>query len=370
MASKVYFARARSESVETSLLNMTGKLFRKAGFDNIMEEDDLVAIKLHFGEKGNTKFIRPIYARQIVEQVKRMKAKPFLVDANTLYRGTRKNAVDHLNTAIGNGFSYATVGAPLIIADGLRGKSFSEVRIDKKHIKSAKISNEIYHSDALIAMTHFKGHGGTGMAGVIKNLGMGGASPSGKQVQHADVLPSVNQDVCIGCAKCRKWCPAEAITIENKKSFIHSERCIGCMECVTVCPTGAISVIWEESTKNLQEKMVEYFYAALQNKRDKVGFFSFIMDVTPDCDCCGWSDVSIVPDVGILASKDPVAIEQASLDLLNAQEGLKGTALKNALAPGKDKFKDLYPAVAHCSLQIDYAEELGLGSKSYSLVEI
>lgn len=369
MKSKVYFAKARAQSGESSLLNKTSKLFKEAGFDKIMKEDDLVAIKLHFGEKGNTRFIRPIYVRQIVKQIKKTKAKPFVTDANTLYRGTRKNAVDHLNTAIANGFCYATIGAPIIIADGLKGKSFKEVRIDKKHIKSAKISNEIYYADAIIAMTHFKGHEGTGLAGSMKNLGMGTASPAGKQVQHAGVLPSVNKSACIGCAKCKKWCPAEAITIENKKSSIHSEKCIGCMECVTVCPTGAISIMWDESTMNLQEKMVEYVYAVLENKQDKAGFFSFVMDVTPDCDCCNWSDVSIVPDVGILASRDPVAIEQASLDLVNAQEGLKGTALKNAFSSGKDKFRALQPAVQGC-LQIDYAEGLGLGSKSYSLVEI
>ncbi len=258
MKSKVYFAGARAQSRETSLLNKIGKLFKEAGFDKIMRRDDLVAIKLHFGERGNTRFIGPIYVRQIVEQVKGMKAEPFLTDANTLYRGKRKNAVDHLNTAISNGFSYATIGAPIIIADGLKGKSFTEVKIDKKHIKSAKISNEIHYADALIAVTHFKAHGGTGMAGLMKNLGMGAASPAGKQMMHANVLPFVNRNVCIGCAKCRKWCPAEAITIEKKKSFIHPEKCIGCMECVTVCPTGAISIMWNEFTRNLQEKMVEY----------------------------------------------------------------------------------------------------------------
>jgi uncharacterized Fe-S center protein len=335
MRSKVYFAGARAQSRETSLVNKIGKLFKEAGFDKIMKGDDLVAIKLHFGERGNTRFIRPIYVRQIVEQVKRIKAKPFLTDANTLYRGKRKNAVDHLNTAISNGFSYATIGAPIIIADGLKGKSFSEVRIDKKHIKSAKISNEIYYADALIVVTHFKGHGGTGMAGSMKNIGMGAASPAGKQIMHANVLPSVNQSVCIGCARCKKWCPAEAITIENKKSFIHSEICIGCMECVTVCPTGAISIMWNESTRNLQEKMVEYVYAVLENKQDKAGFFSFIMDVTPDCDCTPWSDVSVVPDIGILASRDPVAIEQASLDLVNAQEGLKDRIKNNKMVNGE-----------------------------------
>lgn len=369
MKSKVYFAKTRAQSGETSLLNKTGKLFKEAGFDKILEGDDLVAIKLHFGELGNTRFIRPIYVRQIVEQVKKMKAKPFLTDANTLYRGKRKNAVDHLNTAISNGFSYATIGAPIIIADGLKGKSFTEVKIDKKHINSAKISNEIYYADTLIAVTHFKGHGATGIGGLMKNIGMGAASPAGKQIMHANVLPSVNRSLCIGCARCRKWCPAEAITIESKKSFIEAEKCIGCMECVTVCTTGAISVMWDESTRNLQEKMVEYVYAVLENKQDKAGFFNFIMDVTPDCDCCSWSDASIVSDVGILASRDPVAIEQASLDLVNAQEGLKDTALKSAFSSGRDKFRDLHPAI-EASLQIDYAEKLGLGSKSYSLVEI
>jgi len=186
---------------------------------------------------------------------------------------------------------------------------------------------------------------------------------------HANLLPSVNQDKCIGCGKCKKWCPADAITIDNKKSYINSNKCIGCMECVTVCPTGAISVMFGERGKKFPEKMAEYVYAVLKNKGGKVGFFSFLMDITPHCDCASWSDASIVPDVGILASKDPVAIEQASLDLINGQPGLKGTALKNSFAVGEDKFKDLFPNV-DTQLQIKYAEELGLGTREYDLIEI
>jgi len=369
MKSKVYFATMRAKTREDSLLNKVHKLFKRAGFEEIIEKDDLVAIKLHFGEPGNTGFIRPIYVKQIVEEVKKKEGKPFLTDANTLYRGKRKNAVDHLNTAISNGFSYATIGAPLIIADGLRGKSFTEVEINKKHIKKAKISNEIYYADALIALTHFKGHGGTGFGGTIKNIGMGVASPAGKQIMHANVLPSVNRNKCTGCGRCKKWCPAEAITIEDKKSFINSNKCIGCMECVTVCPTGAISIMWNESSKNLHEKMVEYTYAALKDKEGKAGFFTFLIDITPDCDCCPWSDASIVPDIGILASRDPVAIEQASLDLVNAQQGLKNTALKIAFRRGEDKFKDLFPTV-EAKWQINYAEKLNLGTKKYELIEV
>jgi len=216
MASEVYFASMRCNSRESSLLNKMNRLFKRTGFDRIIDEGDLVAIKLHFGEAGNTGFVRPIYVRQIVGEVKREGGKPFLTDANTLYRGSRKNAVDHLNTAISNGFSYATIGAPIIIADGLRGRSYTEVEIDKKHIKSAKISNEVYYADALIVVTHFKGHGGTGFGGTIKNVGMGIASPAGKQIMHANVLPSVNKDKCIGCGRCKRWCPADAITIEDK----------------------------------------------------------------------------------------------------------------------------------------------------------
>jgi len=369
MKSKVYFASVRAKTREESLLNKTHKLFKKAGFEDIIGKDDLVAIKLHLGEPGNTGFIRPIYVRQIIDAVKKREGKPFLTDANTLYRGKRKNAVDHLNTAISNGFSYATIGAPVIIADGLRGKSFTEVEINKKHIKSAKISNEIYYADTLIVLTHFKGHGGTGFGGTMKNVGMGIASPAGKQIMHANVLPSVNRNKCIGCGQCKKWCPVNAITIENKKSYINPDKCIGCMECVTVCPTGAIAIMWNESSKNLHEKIVEYVYAALKNKQKKVGFFSFLMNITPDCDCASWSDASIVPDIGILASKDPVAIEQASLDLVNAQQGLRGTALRSAFTPGKDKFKDLYPNV-DVRVQINYAQELGLGNKEYTLIKV
>lgn len=369
MASEVYFANTRANSRESSLLNKVNKLFKRTGFEEIIKENDLVAIKLHFGEAGNTGFIRPIYLRQIVDQVKRRGGKPFLTDTNTLYRGSRKNAVDHLNTAISNGFSYATLGVPIIIADGLRGKSFTEVKINKKHVKKAKISNEVYYADALIVVTHFKGHGGTGFGGTMKNVGMGIASSAGKQMMHANVLPSVNRDKCIGCGTCKRWCPVDAITIENKKSHIHSDKCIGCMECVTTCPTGAISIMWNESAKNLHEKIVEYVHASLKDKQGKVGFFSFLLNITPDCDCASWSDTNIVPDVGILASRDPVAIEQASLDLVNAQQGLKDTALKNSFAAGEDKFKGLYPTV-NARKQISYAEELRLGAREYNLIEV
>lgn len=367
MSADVFFTDMRTKRGQ-SLLEKFELLLERAGIKDIINTGDLTAVKLHFGEKGNTAFIRPQFLRRVVDKVKELGGKPFLTDANTLYVGSRANAVDHLNTAVENGFAYSVVGAPLIIADGLNGRDYVQVEINKKHFKDVKIASAAAHADALIAVTHFKGHEGTGFGGTLKNIGMGLGSRSGKQMMHSDVLPEVNREKCTGCARCTNWCPADAIYIMEQKANIPEDSCIGCGECTVTCPNMAIEINWKTTPDMIQEKIAEYTYGVLKNKHGKAIFVSFVTSVTPDCDCCGWSDAPIVGDIGILASMDPVALDQACVDLVNTHKGLENSRLGgNTVAD--DKFGMLHPGV-DWRVQLAHGEAIGLGTRAYNLIRL
>lgn len=373
MSSKVYFTDLSAKG-NRSLLDKLERLMERAGFSQLISPQELVAIKIHFGEKGNLAYIRPPYVRRVVEKVKEWGGKPFITDANTLYRGTRANAVDHLETALVNGFDYTVTGAPLIIADGLGGRDYVKVGIDGRHFKEVNIGSAAFHADAMIVMTHFKCHELTGIGGAIKNLGMGLASRSGKQQMHSDVQPRVKEEKCTGCAKCSEWCPVGAITMEErepgekKKSVINREVCYGCGECVVACLFDAIGISWKTTPQSTQEKMAEYALGAVKNKPGKVGYISFVMDISPECDCYGFNDVPITRDVGIFASHDPVALDIACAEAVNrlpAQEG----SLIEGLAGGEDKFKAVHPGI-EWKYQLIHGQEIGLGSMEYELVKV
>ncbi|MEA4848977.1 MAG: DUF362 domain-containing protein [Clostridiaceae bacterium] len=367
MKSKVYFAGVHSKGRQESLLSKLGKLFDMAGFGDMISPKDIVAIKLHFGEKGNTAYIRPTFARQIVDKVKEKGGKPFLTDSNTLYNGSRANGVDHYETAIYNGFAYAVVNAPIIIADGILSKNSVEVDINKKHFDKVKISKEIESVSKLIVLSHFKGHDTAGFGGAIKNLAMGCAPAAGKQQQHSSVRPKVSAK-CVGCGTCLKYCPAGAIVKEGDRALIGG-GCIGCGECIPMCPVRAISPQWDTEIPVFLERMAEYAYGAVRNKGDNVGYINVLMDITPNCDCVGFSGAYIVPDIGILASRDPVAIDAASYELVNEQMGNHNSNLKCNHEKGGDKFKGLYDNI-DATRQLSYGEEIGLGSREYELIKI
>lgn len=370
MKSIVYFASAHVEKPEKSLVVQTSNLFERVGGKRIIKKDDLVAIKLSFSELGNISFLRPIFIRQIVDKVKECGAKPFLTDSNTLYTGGRSNSVDHINTAIRNGFSYEVVGAPIIIADGLRGKGFVNIEINLKNFRVAKIGSEILHADDIVVASHIHGHGSTGMAGTFKNIGMGFASRSGKQAMHCqDEAPKVSKKSCVGCGECTVWCPVKAIRLKDRKASIDARICIRCGECTATCRHRAIAIRWHDASGNIQERIVEYAYAVLKDKMDKVIFYNFLIDICPGCLCMRHSDIPIVSDIGVLASLDPVALEQATFDLINRQQGIKSSRLKKNLARGRDKFRDIYPEVDSRRM-MKYAEEIGLGRRSYKLIRI
>ena len=251
------------------------RLFEAADFASCIHERDRTAIKLHFGEQGNDSYISPVYVRQVVEKIKAAGALPFVTDTNTLYLGSRSNAVDHITTAVHHGFDYAVVGAPVIIADGLCGKNVAHVAIDKKHFKTVTIAGDIMAADSMIVMTHFKGHEVAGFGGALKNLAMGCAPPQGKRAQH-QAKPFSIRDHCTGCGKCVEVCPKSAITLVGEKSSIDKNLCIGCFECMTVCPSHAIDIDWETEIPLFTERLIGTTYGAVLGKAGKVGYISFL----------------------------------------------------------------------------------------------
>jgi uncharacterized protein len=368
MKSPVYFASLRAFSDYESTTAKVQRLFDHAGFAGLIAPHDKTAIKLHFGEMGNDGFISPVYVRQVVEKVKACGALPFLTDTNTLYLGTRSNAVEHIGTAILHGFDYAVAGAPVIIADGLNGKNIRRVEIRKKHFAEVSVAGDIAAADSMIVLSHFKGHIASGFGGAIKNLGMGCAPREGKRAQH-NARPFTIPEKCTGCAACMKVCPEKAISVQKKKSAISQELCIGCFECMHACPDHAIDINWEMEVPQFIERLAEYAYGAVAGKEDKVGFMNFLIRITPDCDCAPYSDAPIVPDIGILASKDPVAIDAASFDLVNQQQGYTDSLLTAHHHKGGDKFRGVH-ARTDGYRQVQYAEEIGLGKSSYDLIKI
>ena len=364
--SKVYF----SDMHATEDLNLPQKferLLRKAGMMDIDFQNKFVAIKLHFGELGNLAFLRPNYAKVVADLVKEGGGKPFLTDCNTLYVGSRKNALDHLDTAYLNGFSPLQTGCQVIIADGLKGTDETLVPINREYIKEAKIGHAIMDADIVIALSHFKGHESTGFGGALKNLGMGSGSRAGKMEQHNAGKPHVEQELCIGCGKCKKQCAHDAITIENRKSSIDHSRCVGCGRCIGTCPVDAVVTDFDEANDILNCKIAEYTEAVV---KDRPCFhISLAVDISPNCDCHSENDIPIVPDVGMFASYDPVALDQACVDAVNRQEVTAGSVLSKLPHQHHDHFTDTHPDT-NWQTCLAHAEKIGIGTREYELIRV
>ncbi len=335
------------------LIDKTGEILRAAGLAGKIAPGDLTAVKLHFGERGNASFVRPVFVARVVEEIAAAGGRPFLTDTNTLYLGGRSNAVDHLRTAIRHGFAFAVAGAPVVIADGLRGESAVKVPVDGKIFREVSLGAEIVHADALVAVTHFKGHELSGFGGVLKNLGMGCASRAGKLAQHSTVAPFVDPSRCTACGACVAHCPSGAIAVVDEKALIDPKTCIGCADCIVICPEGTVRIDWNEAAPMVQRKMAEHAAGALRGKEGKCLFLTFVTQVSPFCDCYGSNDRPIAPDVGILASDDPVALDQACADQV-------------IRAAGRDPFRATHPSVDWAD-QLAHAEALGLGTRRYAL---
>jgi len=364
----VYFTNLRS-SYRDNLLSKLHRLLDHMNTRNCFTPRNLVAIKLHFGEKGNMAFVRPNYIRLIVDYIKGLGAQPFLTDTNSLYAGSRGDSISHIRTAIENGFAYAVVNAPVVIGDGLRGASYQTVRIDKTIFKEAYIGNEIFHADGLISVAHFKGHELSGFGGTIKNLSMGCASRKGKLEQHSDLSPKVKRKRCIGCGECVMHCVHSSISLEDGKAVLDPEQCVGCGECVLICQQQAIQVRWNADSALFQKKLAEYAFAVLKNKQGKALFLNFLMQISPACDCAPFNDVPFVHDLGIMGSTDPVAIDQASVDIINQEATSTPWGGENKGGEGEDKFRGLYPKI-DWSVQLEYAESIGLGKRDYERIDV
>jgi len=360
VGSQVLFSDLRASS-KVNLLDKIETMLQSMELKEIIHPRALVAIKVHFGERGNLAYVRPQFIRKVVEYVKELGGKPFITDTNTLYAGTRGDSVSHMRTAVENGFTYSVIGAPVIIADGLRGASYSRVRVNLDHIDIAYIGKEIAEADAVIGVAHFKGHELAGFGGAIKNIGMGCASRRGKMEQHSDLAPRVSKKKCERCGDCAEHCSQKAIIIGDQKAEIDSEKCIGCGECILICPNRAIDVNWGTDNRIFQKKMVEYAHAVLKDKAGRYALLNFLTNISPACDCYPFNDAPFVEDIGVLASRDPVALDQASVDLVNEKESLDNCCLKSNISAGQDKFRALYPQV-DWTVQLQHAERLKLGT--------
>ena len=360
--SKVYFTTMKT-TLSENLPQKLKRLILAAGMDQIDFDGKYTAIKMHFGEPGNLAFLRPNYAAVVVNTVKELGGKPFLTDCNTLYVGGRKNALDHLDSAYQNGFSPFSTGCHVLIADGLKGTDETLVPIDGEYVKEAKIGRAVMDADVFISLNHFKGHEATGFGGALKNIGMGCGSRAGKMEMHSAGKPYVEQENCIGCGNCIRICAHGAPSITDRKATIDQDKCVGCGRCIGVCPRDAVC----PSNEILNRKIAEYSLAVV---KDRPHFhISLVIDVSPNCDCHAENDIPIVPDVGMFASFDPVALDRACADAVNKQPVIAGSQLDEMPHVHHDHFIDSAPTT-DWRVCLEHAQKLGLGTQEYELIQI
>ncbi len=375
MSAKVYFTDMHV-GMGDSLLDKFKRLIVKAGIDQIDFEDKFVAVKLHFGEYGNMAFLRHQYAKVLCDYIKSRGGKPFLTDCNTLYVGYRNNALNHLEAAYMNGYNPLTTGVHTIIADGLRGTDEREIPVEGgEYVKEAKIGAAIAEADVLISLTHFKGHVGAGFGGTLKNIGMGAGSKKGKMEMHSSGTPLIAEEKCVGCGMCVKNCANDGVHVTDGKAVIDEDKCVGCGYCIAYCPKGAIATKWDEAKPVMNRKIAEYTKAALAGKPSF--HISLLVDVSPDCDCEGGNDIPVIPDVGMFASFDPVAIDQACVDAANRQPVISGSEADKESCHehdhdcgcGHDVFRIMHPDT-DWEAGLIHGEKLGIGTREYELVEV
>jgi uncharacterized Fe-S center protein len=355
MPSKVFFIAASREESDNSIAEKTAKVFHYLGFEKQIEREHFVALKIHFGEKGNTGYIRSPWLVQLIHEIKKKTSRVYITDTNALYVGNRSNAAAHLELAADHGFTIETLQVPVIIADGLIGRDDNEVEVDLPRIKKAKLASAFLNTDFLVSLSHFTGHIQTGFGAALKNLGMGCASRSGKLEQHSDVRPWIKQKVCKNCLTCMDYCPVDAIEEGEKSVRIVTEKCIGCGECLVVCSVGAVKMRWDGDIIRVQEKMAEYAFSLWKVLNGNIACLNFVVGVTKNCDCMAMDEEAIVDDLGILGSLDPVAVDRASVDLVNERSR-------------RDLLRDVHNV--DWQVQLEHAQQIGLGSTDYELIEI
>ena len=372
---KVYFTNFRTVAFGDGLPTKLKKLIKKAGIGQIDMDGKFAAIKMHFGELGNISYLRPNYAKAVADVVKELGGKPFLTDCNTMYPGSRKNALEHLQCAWENGFTPLTVGCPVLIGDGLKGTDDIAVPVaGGEYVKEARIGRTIMDADVFISLTHFKGHEMTGFGGVIKNIGMGCGSRAGKTDQHSSGKARIKESRCRGCRTCERECANQGLEFDadNKKMTVNQDNCVGCGRCLGSCNFDAISFKNDAAVELLNRRMAEYTKAVVDGR--PCFHISLVVDVSPNCDCHGENDVPILPNLGMFASFDPLALDQACVDACLKAKPIPGSQLfENMAKPDfvdhHDHFTNNRPETEWRSC-MDHAEKIGLGSRDYELVVI
>ena len=371
MISNVYFTGMRTKNGE-SLLAKLDRLIIKAGIKQIDFKRKYTAIKIHFGEPGNLSFLRPNFSKTVADRIKSLGGLPFLTDSNTLYVGRRNQALNHLDAANENGYFPMSTGCQNIIADGIRGTDDIEVPVNGgEYCKTAYIGRAIMDADIIISLNHFKGHEGTGFGGAIKNVGMGSGSRAGKMVMHNEGKPHVDKNICIGCKICARFCAHEAIIFNDGKTSINQKKCVGCGRCIGGCSKDAVLLEYDSSHSALSCKIAEYAKAVLDGRPHF--HINIINQVSPYCDCHPENDAAVIPDIGIFASFDPVALDKACIDAVNAAPGIQESILSERQrghrdeAGNADHMTDIHPTT-DWRVQIAHAEKLKIGSSKYKLI--
>ena len=370
-ASTVYFTDFHTQAFGDGLPTKLKKLILRAGIQKLDLDGKFVAIKMHFGELGNVSYLRPNYARAVVDVVKELGGKPFLTDCNTMYPGSRKNALEHLECAWQNGFTPLTVGCPIIIGDGLKGTDDVAVPVaGGEYVTEAKIGRAIMDADVFISLTHFKGHEMTGFGGAIKNIGMGCGSRAGKKEQHASGKPKINASACRGCRRCQRECANSGLVFDEHmmKMSVDAANCVGCGRCLGACNFDAIYFTNDNAQAALNCRMAEYTKAVVDGRPQF--HISLVVDVSPNCDCHGENDVPILPNLGMFVSTDPLALDQACVDACLAAEPMPDSQLADPkFHDHHDHFTNSTPESEWRSC-LEHAEKIGLGSRTYELIEL
>lgn len=373
--SKVFFTDFNTKDYGESQPQKLKRLIKAAGIGSIDMDGKLVAIKMHFGEHGNCAYLRPNFVKAVADVVKELGGKPFLTDCNTMYPGSRKNAIEHLFCAYENGFNTVTTGCPIIIGDGLKGTDDVEVPVEGgEYVKNAKIGRAVMDADVFISLNHFKGHNFASFGGAIKNIGMGCGSRAGKKEQHSSGQAVIDTSLCRGCKKCLALCANGGLLFDEAcgKMTIDTKRCVGCGNCLGACNFDAIGFENDAANEKLSRRMAEYAKAVVDGR--PCFHISLIMDVSPGCDCHGENGAPIIPDIGMFASFDPLAIDQACVDACMSVAPIKGSALdrvmklKGIVEEG-NHFENLHPGSDWKSC-LDQAEKIGLGSREYDLINV
>lgn len=373
--SKVYFTDFRTKAFGDGLPTKLKKLMKKAGINQIDMDGKFVAIKMHFGELGNISYLRPNYAKAVADVVKELGGKPFLTDCNTMYPGSRKNALEHLYCAWENGFTPMTVGCPILIGDGLKGTDDIAVPVEGgEYVKEAKIGRAVMDADVFISLTHFKGHEMTGFGGTIKNIGMGCGSRAGKTEQHSNGKPHIIEKLCRGCKRCQRECANGGLVFDetSEKMTVNLDNCVGCGRCLGACNFDAIGFNNNNANEVLNCKMAEYTKAVIDGRPNF--HISLVVDVSPNCDCHGENDAPILPNLGMFASFDPLALDQACVDACLAAAPLPNSQLAEHLA--SPDFEDHHDHFCNSAPEsewktcLSHGEKIGLGNREYELIVV